>query len=94
MKLEDRVPLVTGSTSGIGAATPRALARRGAQVIVAGRDGEPGRSVVESIRADGEAANFIAAEICEMITLASGQAIGPRPERRARSGHPDTTGDL
>jgi NAD(P)-dependent dehydrogenase (short-subunit alcohol dehydrogenase family) len=63
VKLEDKIALVTGSTSGIGAATARALAREGAQVIVAGRDGERGRSVTESIRADGGAADFIAAAL-------------------------------
>jgi NAD(P)-dependent dehydrogenase (short-subunit alcohol dehydrogenase family) len=60
MKLKDKIALVTGSTSGIGAATARALAGEGARVIVAGRDEERGRSVVESIRAEGGTADFIA----------------------------------
>ena len=60
MKLKDKIALVTGSTRGIGAATARALAGEGARVIVAGRDEERGRSVVESIRAEGGAADFIA----------------------------------
>ena len=61
MKPEDKIALVTGSTSGTGAATAWGLAPRGAQVIVAGRDGERGRSVVESIRADGGADFFAVA---------------------------------
>ena len=60
MKLKDKIALVTGSTGGIGAATARALAGEGARVIVAGRDEERGRSVVESIRAEGGTADFIA----------------------------------
>jgi len=65
MKLNNKIALVTGSTSGIGAATARALAGEGAHVIVAGRDEARGRSVVESIRADGGTADFIAAALHE-----------------------------
>ena len=63
MKLDNRVALVTGSTSGIGAATARALAGEGAHVIVAGREQGRGESVVESIRSQGGAADFIAAAL-------------------------------
>ena len=60
MELNDKIALVTGSTSGIGAATALALAGEGAHVIVAGRDEARGRAVVESIRAQGGTADFIA----------------------------------
>ena len=63
MKLNNKIALVTGSTSGIGAATARALASEGARVIVAGRDEARGRSVVESIRAEAGTADFIAAAL-------------------------------
>jgi len=47
-----KVCLVTGATSGIGAVTAEALARRGATVCVVGRDREKGESTVERIRRD------------------------------------------
>jgi NAD(P)-dependent dehydrogenase (short-subunit alcohol dehydrogenase family) len=63
MTLNNKIALVTGSTSGIGAATARALASEGAHVIVAGRDEARGRSVVESIRTEGGTADLIAAAL-------------------------------
>ncbi|MGC2128805.1 MAG: SDR family oxidoreductase [Candidatus Aquilonibacter sp.] len=55
--------LVTGATSGIGKATAFALARRGARVIVSGRDVVRGSSVVDAIRAKGGSADFVAADL-------------------------------
>jgi NAD(P)-dependent dehydrogenase (short-subunit alcohol dehydrogenase family) len=63
MKLNDKIALVTGSTSGIGAATAKLLAVEGAHVIVVGRDEERGQSIIKSIRAEGGSADFIAAAL-------------------------------
>jgi NAD(P)-dependent dehydrogenase (short-subunit alcohol dehydrogenase family) len=65
MKLDNKIALITGSTSGIGAATARTLAGEGAHVIVSGRDEGRGQAVVESIRADGGTADFIAAALSD-----------------------------
>ncbi|ORT47989.1 short-chain dehydrogenase [Frankia sp. KB5] len=54
---------MTGGTSGIGRATAIALARRGADVVVAGRDEQRGKQVVAEIVDAGGAADFIAAEL-------------------------------
>ncbi|MFI6419181.1 oxidoreductase [Streptomyces sp. NPDC050842] len=48
-----RVFVVTGATSGLGLATTRALARRGGRVILAVRDEEKGREVVDGLMAAG-----------------------------------------
>jgi NAD(P)-dependent dehydrogenase (short-subunit alcohol dehydrogenase family) len=48
-RLTGRTALVTGSTSGIGAATARLLAAEGAHVLVTGRDTTRGRSVVDDL---------------------------------------------
>lgn len=54
--LQDRVVVVTGASSGIGAATARALAAAGATVILGARRGPPLLSLCAEIRAaDGEA---------------------------------------
>jgi NAD(P)-dependent dehydrogenase (short-subunit alcohol dehydrogenase family) len=58
-----RTAVVTGSTSGIGAAIVSVLAARGAQVIVSGRDSARGADVVAQIRRDGGKAEFVAADL-------------------------------
>ncbi|WP_079176464.1 SDR family NAD(P)-dependent oxidoreductase [Streptomyces sp. MUSC 14] len=63
--LAGRVALVTGATSGIGAATAELLAERGAYVLVAGRDAARGETVVARIRERGGRADFVAAELAD-----------------------------
>jgi NAD(P)-dependent dehydrogenase (short-subunit alcohol dehydrogenase family) len=46
MRLENKVILVTGSTTGIGEAIARRVATEGARVVVHGRDEERGRALV------------------------------------------------
>ncbi|MFJ6386915.1 SDR family NAD(P)-dependent oxidoreductase [Streptomyces sp. NPDC091972] len=61
--LSGSVALVTGATSGIGAATAAALAERGAHVLIAGRDAARGESVAAAIRARRGKADFLAADL-------------------------------
>jgi NAD(P)-dependent dehydrogenase (short-subunit alcohol dehydrogenase family) len=61
--LEGKGALVTGATSGIGQAVAEALGRRGAEVVVHGRNAVRGEGVVDTITADGGKARFVAADI-------------------------------
>jgi NAD(P)-dependent dehydrogenase (short-subunit alcohol dehydrogenase family) len=62
-RLSGRTAIVTGSTSGIGAAIARALAAHGAQVVVSGRDTARGKGVVEEIRAAGGRADLVTVDL-------------------------------
>jgi NAD(P)-dependent dehydrogenase (short-subunit alcohol dehydrogenase family) len=53
MRLENKVAIVSGGGTGIGAATARAFAREGAKVVVTGRRAEPLEAVAAEI--DGRA---------------------------------------
>jgi len=59
MKLEGKVAIVTGGTSGIGSAAAKRLATEGAAVVVTGRNAECGEAVVRDIAAAGGKALFI-----------------------------------
>lgn len=61
--METKTALITGSTSGIGRATALTLARGGVHVVVSGRHAERGLQVVEQIRAEGGAAQFVGADL-------------------------------
>ena len=53
MRLKDKVAIITGGGTGIGAATARLFAAEGARICVFGRRPEPLQTVVASIQADG-----------------------------------------
>jgi NAD(P)-dependent dehydrogenase (short-subunit alcohol dehydrogenase family) len=63
--LHGSTALVTGGNSGIGRATALDLAARGAHVILTGRDQTRGDQVVDTIRANGGKADFIAASLAD-----------------------------
>jgi NAD(P)-dependent dehydrogenase (short-subunit alcohol dehydrogenase family) len=63
MQIEGRSALITGGSRGLGAALGRALARRGARVVLVARGPEELARVVEGIRAEGGEAHGFAADV-------------------------------
>ncbi|WP_418319833.1 SDR family NAD(P)-dependent oxidoreductase [Piscinibacter sakaiensis] len=60
--MEGKIALITGGSRGIGFAIARALAQRGAQVVVTGRDPEHGEEAMATLRAINPNAAFEAGE--------------------------------
>lgn len=58
-QLQGRTAVVTGSTSGIGAAIALTLAAHGAKVVVSGRDPERGKALAARISEAGGTAAFV-----------------------------------
>jgi NAD(P)-dependent dehydrogenase (short-subunit alcohol dehydrogenase family) len=61
-RLEGRIALITGGTSGIGKATALLFSQEGATVVITGRRVELGQEVVAEMEAQGGRAAFLAAD--------------------------------
>ena len=61
-RVEDKVVLVSGGASGIGAATARLVAREGGKAVLADRDEATGRALAAEL---GGAAMFVALDVTD-----------------------------
>jgi len=66
MRLKGKVAIVTGSTSGMGRATAELFAREGAKVVVTGRNEERAKEVVDKIKAEGNEAIYVIADMTKL----------------------------
>lgn len=65
MNIHGKVALVAGATSGIGEATAIMFARRGASVMLAGRRENLLRALVDTLRREGHAADYVACDVTD-----------------------------
>jgi NAD(P)-dependent dehydrogenase (short-subunit alcohol dehydrogenase family) len=63
--LADKIAVITGAGSGIGAAIALAMARHGAHVYIAERDEQSGAATAQRIRAEGRLAEFIHLDVAD-----------------------------
>ena len=64
-KLENRVALIYGGTSGLGEATARLYAKEGAKVAIAGRSEERENKIVKDIQDNGGEAVFVKVDLMD-----------------------------
>ncbi|HXP15463.1 MAG TPA: SDR family NAD(P)-dependent oxidoreductase [Terriglobales bacterium] len=63
MRLQDKVALITGGTSGIGEATAILFAKEGAKIAITGRNEKRGHAVTTQILKDGGQAIFLRTDV-------------------------------
>lgn len=67
-RLQDKVAIVTGSTSGIGLGIAKTFASEGAHVVVCGRRKERGEAIVAEITEQGGSASYHFLDLTDLAT--------------------------
>lgn len=65
MRLDGKSVIITGATSGIGAATARAAAEAGARLMLTGRSAERGAAILREVRDAGATAELEVGDVTE-----------------------------
>ncbi|NVN91432.1 MAG: glucose 1-dehydrogenase [Desulfuromonadales bacterium] len=68
-RLENKVAIITGATSGIGYATAILFAKEGAEVVLAGRRENLGNELVDKIKSQGGKAVFVKTDATKLDDL-------------------------
>ena len=87
--LTGKVFVVTGSSAGLGAETVRALAKSGAEVVMAARNAEKNNGVAASIRAEiaGARLSTVAIDLADLGRRAPRRGGNPRRLSADRRAH-------
>lgn len=78
-KLNGKIALITGATSGMGEAFAKLFAKEGAEVVVIGRNKEKGQKVVDSICENGGKSIYL---YCDVASEESVQLLKQEYEKR------------
>ena len=65
-KLEGKVAIITGATSGMGRASAKLFAQEGAKVVVTGRNEERTKAIVDDRKAEGNEAIYVIADMSNL----------------------------
>lgn len=69
MRLQNKICVVTGASSGIGAAIAKMFAKEGAVVICGSTNAEKGNLVVEEIKNNGGQASFVKTDVADFFQV-------------------------
>lgn len=68
-RLTGKTIVITGASSGIGAALAQGMAREGANIVVGGRNEDRGRAVVDAITGSGGNAVFVRVDVTDRASV-------------------------
>jgi NAD(P)-dependent dehydrogenase (short-subunit alcohol dehydrogenase family) len=72
MRLQDKIAMITGASSGMGRATASTFAREGATVVITDIEDEDGTSAVEEIHAAGGTAHYLRLDVTDEASWIAG----------------------